>query len=615
MSRMTKPAIVVLTLALMAAFAPLANACTNFLISKGATVDGSTMITYAADSHVLYGEMYYTPAGVHPPGSMLDVYEWDTGDFLGQIEQVPQTYSVVGNMNEYQVSIGETTWGGRLELMDPEAKVDYGSLMYITLQRARTAREAVGVMTDLVARYGYYSEGETFSIGDPDEVWIMDMIGKGPGNTGALWVARRIPDGYISGHANAPRIHTFPQNDKNTLYAPDVISFAREQGWFDGDDADFDFADTYGPPDFGALRFCDARVWCMYNRAAPSLQLSPDRAMGKEGAEPYPLWIKPDRKLTVADVMGFMRDHFEGTPLDMTQDVGAGPYKLPYRWRPLTWKVDEDSDTEYLNERAVSTQQTGFSFVAQARSWLPDPIGGILWFGVDDTYSTCYFPMYCGAERAPHSYAVGNGDFNHVTWDAAFWVFNQVSNYAYLRYDEMITDIQKVQGDLESQFRAEVPGVDAAAAKLYEESPRLARDYLTDYSTKTGDAVVARWRELSKELLYKYLDGNLKDEHGNVEHPGYSKEWRRMVAQATGDHLKMGKLEAERVAEAKRKEENRKLAESVLTLLEARGVDIDADSRARIMSSEDPKELKAWLLRAATAESTHEVFAKNTEGH
>jgi dipeptidase len=600
--------------ALFAMFNLPADACTNFLISKGASADGSTMITYAADSHELYGELYFTPAGVHPPGSMLDVYEWDTGKYLGQIEQVPETYTVVGNMNEHQVSIGETTWGGRSELHDPNAIVDYGSLMYITLQRAKTAREAVMVMGGLVEKYGYYSSGETFSIGDKDEVWIMDMIGKGPDNKGAVWVARRVPDGYISGHANSPRIRSFPLNDKNTLYAPDVISFARDMGWYDGPDEEFDFADTYGPPDFGALRFCDARVWCMFNRAAPSLGLSPDRALGKEGADPYPLWIKPDRKVTAADVMGFMRDHFEDTPLDMTQDIGAGPYQLPYRWRPLTWKADEDSDVEYFNERATSTQQTGFSFVAQARGWLPDPIGGILWFGVDDTYSTVYFPMYCGATRVPKSYAVGNGDFQHVTWESAFWVFNQVANYAYLRYSEMIQDIQKVQSQLEDRFAAEVSGIDNAAAELYQRSPRLARDYLTDYSCNTGDMVVDRWRELSKFLLYKYLDGNLKDEHGNVEHPGYPQEWYRMVAEATGDHLKMGQLEAERVAEAKRKEEAAKLAASVITLLDARGVEIDEESREKIMTCENPKELKAWLLNAATAETPKEVFARVVEG-
>jgi dipeptidase len=582
--------------------------CTNFLISKGATTDGSTMITYAADAHVLYGELYYTPARRHAPGSKLDVYEWDTGKFLGQIDQIPVTYSVAGNMNEHQVSIGETTWGGRSELHDPDAIMDYGSLMYIALQRAKTAREAIQVMTDLVAEYGYYSSGESFSIADPNEVWIMEMIGKGPGNKGAVWVARKVPDGYICAHANAARIRQFPLKDKkNTLYASDVISFARELGYFEGEDKEFSFAEAYHPPGFGARRFCDARVWCMFNRAAPSLGLPANWAMGEEVAEPYPLWIEPDRKLTAADVMGFMRDHFEGTPLDMTKDIGAGPYDLPYRWRPLTWKTG-DGDDRYLNERATSTQQTGFSFVAQARSWLPDPVGGVLWFGVDDTYSTVYFPVYCGVTRVPKSYAVGTGTFHDVTWESAFWVFNYVSNFAYLRYSDMIKDIRVVQNELECMFLADQPEIDSAALALYEQSPRLARDYLTKYTCRTGDAVVERWRELGKFLLYRYLDGNVKDERGNVKHPGYPESWYKKVAEATGDHLRVGKLEAELAAEQKKKQKARNTAESLLTLLEARGIAMDDQTRDKILETENQKTLEKWLIRAATAESTDEVF-------
>jgi dipeptidase len=601
--------IIGLALALALAAVPV-WACTNFLITKGATVDGSTMITYAADSHELYGELYFTPAGKYPPGAKLDVYEWDTGKYLGKIDQVPETYTVVGNMNEYQVSIGETTWGGREELRDLNANMDYGSLMYIAMQRAKTAREAIQVMTDLTAEHGYYSWGETFSIADPNEVWIMDMIGKGPDNKGAVWVARLIPDGYISAHANSPRINQFPLKDrkKNTLYAPDVISFAREQGYFDGEDEDFNFADAYGPPDFGALRFCDARVWCVYNRAAPSLNLPPDRALGDDSAEPYPLWIKPDKKLTVSDLMSFMRDHFEGTPLDMTQDIGAGPYDLPYRWRPLTWEAGEE---EYFNERATSTQQTGFSFVAQARSWLPNPIGGILWFSVDDTYSAVYFPVYCGVTDVPKAYAVGTGDFHNVTWESAFWVFNAVSNYAYLRYSDMIKDIQVEQGKLEGKFMADVPELDLAASDLYKRSPRLARDYLTEYTVAAGDMVVERWRELHKQLLYKYLDGNVKDEKGNVAHPGYPESWYEKIAAATGDHLKLRKLEAEKQAEIAKKEEARKMAESLLTLLEARNIAVDKETREKILETEDPAQLKKWLVRAATVESTGGLFAKN----
>jgi len=513
------------------------NACTNFLISKGASKDGSTLITYAADAHVLYGELYFTPAGDHLPGEMLDIYDWDSGKYLGKIKQIPHTFTVVGNMNEHQVSIGETTWGGRSELRNKDAIMDYGSLMYVTLQRARTAREAIKIMGDLVAEYGYYSSGESFSIADPSEVWIMEMIGKGPDKKGAVWVARRVPDGFICGHANQARIRQFPLNDsKNCLYEKDVINLAREMGWFDGKDKDFSFADTYAPLDYGALRFCEARVWSMFRRAAPSLNLSMDYVKGVKGAKPLPLWIKPDEKLSVRDVIELMRDHFEGSDFDMTKDIGAGPYKLPYRWRPLTWEVDS---VRYCNERATSTQQTGFSFVAQARSWLPDPIGGVLWFSVDDTYSTVYVPMYCGLKDVPKSYAVGTGDFNHFTWESAFWVFNFVSNYCYSRYSDMIVDVQKVQRELESKFLADQPGIEEAAITLYKQSPQLAFEYLTNYSVNLGNSAVKRWKKLGEFLIFKYLDGNVKDELGNVTHPGYPKSWYRNIVNQTGDFFEM----------------------------------------------------------------------------
>jgi len=512
-------------------------ACTNFLITKGATVDGSTMITYAADSHTLYGELYHMPATDHLPGEMLEIYEWDTGKFLGKIKQVAHTYSVVGLMNEHQVSIGETTYGGREELRDPTAIIDYGSLMFIALQRAKTAREAIKVMTDLVAEYGYYSEGESFSIADPNEVWIMDLIGKGPEDKGAVWVARRIPDGFISAHANHPRIRQFPLNDKeNCMYAPDAISFAKSKGYFKGEDKDFSFSDIYAPADFGALRFCEARVWSMFRRAAPSLNLPIDYALGKPGSEPMPLWIKPDKKLSVHDVMELMRDHFEGTEMDLSKGAGAGAYNCPYRWRPLTWDVDS---VEYFNERSTSTQQTGFSFVAQARAWLPDPIGGIIWFGVDDTYSTVYVPMYCGIQRVPGSFAVGNGSFNQFTWNSAFWVFNFVSNYAYSRYSDMIVDIQKVQRELEGKFLASQPNIDQAAVKLFKDSPQLALDYLTEYSVEQGDLTTRRWMKLGEFLLFKYLDGNMKNELNEVKHPGYPKQWYRDVVIESGDKFKV----------------------------------------------------------------------------
>jgi len=344
-------------------FSKKMSACTNFLVTRGASVNGSTMISYAADSHVLYGELYFSPAQDYPEGSWLEIYEWDTGKFLGKIRQVPHTFSVIGNMNEYQVAIGETTYGGRRELVDTSGIIDYGSLMYVTLQRAKSAKEAIQIMGNLVAEYGYYSSGESFSIADKNEVWIMEMIGKGPGNKGALWVARKIPDGYISAHANQARITTFPLNDpENCLYAEDVISFARDKGWYTGKDEDFSFSDTYAPLDFTAARFCESRVWSFFSKVNKDMDKYLDYAMGYNLENRMPLWIKPDNKISVQDMMRFMRDHFEDTPMDMTRDIGAGPYRMPYRWRPLTWQVH---DQTYFNERAVATQQTGFSFITK----------------------------------------------------------------------------------------------------------------------------------------------------------------------------------------------------------------------------------------------------------
>ncbi|MFQ6093111.1 MAG: dipeptidase [bacterium] len=537
------PAIALVAALSILSLNPPVLACTNFLISKGASADGSTMISYSADSHVLYGDLCYIPAGYHIDGSMLDIYDWDTGEYHGQIKQVARTYAVVGLMNEHQVAIGETTWGGREELVDSTGIVDYGSLMYIALQRAKTAREAINIMGDLVAEYGYCSSGESFSISDPDEVWIMEMIGKGPENKGAVWVARKIPDGYISAHANQARIRQFPLDDEaNCIYAKDVITFAREKGYFSGKDSEFSFADAYAPLDFGALRFCEARVWSMFRRAAPSLNLSMDYVKGVKDAEPLPLWIKPDKKLSVRDVMELMRDHFEDSDFDLTTGVGAGPFSLPYRWRPLTWEVDS---IKYCNERATSTQQTGFSFVTQSRSWLPDPIGGIIWFGVDDTYSTVYIPIYCGIKEVPHSYAVGTGSFSEFSWESAFWVFNFVSNFTYLRYCDMIKDVQKVQRELEGTFLANQPQIEKAALSFYETAPQLAIDYLTKYSVKQGDAVTKRWRRLGEHLIYKYLDGNVKDELGQVTHPGYPESWYRRIVEENGEHFKVKKIGGE----------------------------------------------------------------------
>ncbi len=538
---------------------PGALGCTNFLITKGASADGSVMITYAADSHTLYGELYHWPARDWPAGSLLEVNEWDTGKFLGKIEQVPHTWSVVGNINEHQVSIGETTFGGREELsQQPGAIVDYGSLMYIALQRSRTAREAIEVMTSLVEKYGYASSGESFSIADANEAWIMEMIGKGAGEKGAVWVAQRIPEGYISGHANQARITTFPLDDpKNCLYAKDVISFAREKGWFSGKNKDFSFSDVYAPVDFSAARFSEARVWAGFNKVASGMDRYIAYIEGKieNGGENHfatnrmPLWVKPDKPLTVQDVMGMMRDHYTGTPLDMTKDPGAGPFGLPYRWRGLTWKV---GDQTYLNERAISTQQTGFSFVAQSRSWLPSPVGGILWFGVDDTYSTVYVPMYCGITEIPESYRTGNGDLLNYSETSAFWAFNQVANFAYLRYSDIIKDVQKVQQETETQFVNYIPYIDKAAAGLLESGNReTALKFLTHFSVREADGTVARWKELYRYLLVKYIDGNVKKEENGTFlrndygqpamplFPGYPEWWLRQVVNATGDHLKV----------------------------------------------------------------------------
>lgn len=505
------------------------EACTNFIFTKGSTSDGSTMITYTADSHTLYGELYYRPAKDYPEGAMMDIYEWDTGEFRGKIKQARHTYSVVGNMNEYQLAIGETTYGGHEELVDTSAIMDYGSLIYVALQRCKTAREAIKCIGDLMAEYGYYSEGESFSICDPNEAWIMEMIGKGPGNKGGVWVAQRIPDGYISGHANQARITTFPLNDpENCLYAKDVITVARNKGYFKGNDADFSFCDAYAPVDFGGARFCEARVWSGFNKVNKDMGKYLDYAMGENLKNKMPLWIKPDKKLTLSDVMGIMRDHFEGTTMDMTKDFGAGAYNCPYRWRPLTWKVDGQ---EYFNERAISTQQTGFSFVAQCRSWIPAQIGGIFWFGVDDSYSTVYAPIYSGITKVPEAFAVGNGDMMTFNENAAFWVFNQVSNFAYTRYKDMIPEILAVQKELETKFmKDQVPVIDQKAGELYKKSPKKAVEFLTTYSVNTGNDVVKRWKELYGYLFTKYMDGNIKTKDGKklnpkVKQPGYGDDW------------------------------------------------------------------------------------------
>lgn len=543
------------------------HACTNFLITKGASKDGSTMITYSADSHVLYGELYFWPAMKYKPGTMVDVYEWDSGKFLGTIEQAPVTYSVVGNINQHQLAIGETTYGGRNELHNPDGIIDYGSLIYLTLQRAKNAREAIHTIVTLTEKYGYCSSGESFSISDPNEVWIMEMIGKGPGKKGMAFVARRIPDGYISGHANQARIQTFPlangttsitsaEIDKvfnpevETVYAADMADVARGFGWFDGKDADFSFSDVFAPVDFSGARFCEARVWAAFNRVNSSMGEYLNYAMGYDLENRMPLWIKPDRKLGVDEVMELMRDYYQGTPMDMTKDFGAGPYANTVRWRPMSWEVDGKM---YLHERATSTQQTGFSFVTQSRSWLPDPVGGIIWFGVDDTYYTVYTPMYCGMTAVPHSFAVGNGDIMTYSADAAFWVFNEVTNFVYSRANVMTPDLQAKQKELEQKYINETAEIDARAAELFGSNARgaakKANELITNYSVNAGNNTVKEWRELYKHLFTKYMDGNIKtrrelpENHKyippSVKQPGYSQDWLMRIVLDAGDKLKM----------------------------------------------------------------------------
>ncbi|MFT3739262.1 MAG: C69 family dipeptidase [Breznakibacter sp.] len=526
-----------------------ATACTNVLVTRGASVDGSTIISYSADSHVLYGELYHWPAATYPDGTMLDIHEWDTGKYLGKIKQAKQTYSVIGNINEFQVTIAETTFGGRDELVDTTGIMDYGSLIYVALQRSRTAREAVKVMTSLVEEYGYYSGGESFSIGDPNEVWVMEMVGKGPGRKGANWVAVKIPDGMVSAHANQARITTFPLKDsENCLYSKDVINFAREMKYFDGKDKDFSFSDAYAPLTFDALRFCEARVWSAFRLMNPAMDKYADYAKGVPNAPRMPLYMQPSKKVSVRDVQDIMRDHYEGTDLDMTKDPGAGPFHVPYRYRPLTWKV---GDAEYFNERAIATQQTGFVFVSQMRNWLDNPIGGVFWFGVDDADMTVFMPVYCGITSIPPSLKVGNGDMLTFTWDAAFWVFNWVANQAYGRYSLMIEDIRKAQKSYEDKFALNQPAIEQAAKSLYNQNPDLARQFLTEYTTAQVEQTIDGWRKLGQFLFVKYLDGNLHPEkdgqflrnaHGqpaNAKYPGYSPDFYEKVVKDTGDRLKV----------------------------------------------------------------------------
>ena len=541
---------------LILAFALLAGtttalACTNFIVTKGASTDGSVMVTYAADSHQLYGALYKHNGGKQK-AKMLTVNEWDTGRYLGLIEQLPVTYATVGNMNEHSLIITETTYGGRHELEDKNGIMDYGSLIYIALQRAKTAREAIAVIVELANKYGYASSGESFSIADANEAWIMELIGKGSkldarGNNlrkGIVWVARRIPDGYVSGHANQARISTFPLNDKeNCLYAPDVISFAREMGYFNGKDEEFSFCDAYAPADFGALRGCEARVWAFFRTVAEGMDKYTDYAMGHNPKNRMPLWVKPAQKVSPKQVFDAMRDHYEGTPMDMTTDIGAGGNACPYRWRPMYFKVD---GVEYCNERATATQQTGFWLCGQAREGKT----GILWFGTDDAATSPLTPIYCNTTEVPWCLSEENGSMLHYSPTSMFWVTNRIANFAYLRYNVIGKRVREEVDKWENEKLAEVAKVDAKVATL---SPKKAQKLLTDYSTVTAQVLFEKWDSLDKYLLVKFIDGNTKAENekgfidnGNgknipdkIEQSGYSEKWKRAVVQDNGEVLKV----------------------------------------------------------------------------
>ena len=561
--------------ALCAAFAMMSVqsglACTNVLVTKGASKDGSVFVTYAADSHQLYGELYFTPAGFFKPGIMLNVTEWDTGRFLGQIPQIGRTYQTVGNMNEHQLIITETTYGGRPELYDPDGIMDYGSLIYITLQRARTAREAIQIIADLANEYGYASSGESFSIADKNEVWIMELIGKGSKldrkgrnvRKGIVWVAARVPDGYICAHANQARITNIDFNDpENWLYSEDVVDFAREMGYFEGADEEFSFCDAYAPLTFSGMRGCESRVWAAYNILCDGMidgrpaEEYLDFAMGYNADNRLPLFVKPAEKISFKEVADVMRDHYEGSPMDMRVDAGAGGHHTPYRWRPMEFEYDGKT---YLNERAIATQQTGFWIVCQSRSWLPDEIGGVLWFGVDDAATSCLTPVYTNVNEIPQCIKVGNGSLIEYSPTSLFWVTNRIANFAYMLYDRIEPEVREVIDARENAAVEEQPEIDAAALEILGETPTeesiaATRDFLTTYSIAQAQSLFDTWKELDIYLLVKYMDGNIKKENGHgtflnngysdripasPDQPGYSDKWKEVVAKDAGEVLEV----------------------------------------------------------------------------
>lgn len=517
-----------------------AFACSNLIVGKKASVDGSVMVSYNADDYGMFGHLCHYPAGTHPKGTMRQIYDWDSGVYHGEIEEAPVTYNVIGNINEFQLSIGETTYGGREEMVDSTGILDYGSLIYVTLQRAKTAREAISVMTSLVEKYGYNSEGETFSICDPNEAWIMEMQGTGAGSKGVVWVAMRIPDDAICAHANQSRIGKFNMKDKkNVLYSKNVISYARKMGWFNGKDSDFSWKNTYAFPDFSGRRFCDARVWSFFNHYADDFDRYLPWALGKDkDAEDMPLWIVPNRKLSVADVENGMRDHYEGTALALdTTSIGGGIYEMPYRPTPLTFTV---GGKQYFNERPISTQQTAFTFVSQLRSWLPREIGGVLWFGNDDANMVAYTPVYCGNTVQPACYNTKGADAVTFSSDNAFWLCNMVSNMVYPRYSQLFPELKAVRDSLETSYFASQTSIEKQAADLYQTDKAAALKLLNNYSNAKADEMLASWKHLATRIIVKYNDMAVKKEKDgkllqSVTRPGYPASFGRKLVKETGD--------------------------------------------------------------------------------
>ena len=516
------------------------EACTNFIVGKAASKDGSVICTYNADDYGMFIGLCHYPAAKHAKGEMRKVIDWDTKEYHGEIPEAPETYNVIGNINEYQVTIGETTYGGREEMVDSTGILDYGSLIYIALQRSKTAREAISVMTTLAETYGYNSEGETFTICDPNEAWIMEMMGKGPGSKGVVWVAMRIPDNAICAHANQSRIGKFNMKDKkNVLYSKNVISYARKMGWFNGKDSDFSWKNTYAFPDFSGRRFCDARVWSFFNHYADDFDRYLPWALGKDkDAEDMPLWIVPNRKLSVADVENGMRDHYEGTALALdTTSIGGGIYEMPYRPTPLTFTVD---GKQYFNERPISTQQTAFTFVSQLRSWLPREIGGVLWFGNDDANMVAYTPVYCGNTVQPACYNTKGADAVTFSSDNAFWLCNMVSNMVYPRYSQLFPELKAVRDSLETSYFENQTSIEKQAADLYQTDKAAALKLLNNYSNTKADEMLASWKHLATRIIVKYNDMAVKKEKDgkllqSVTRPGYPASFGRKLVKETGD--------------------------------------------------------------------------------